>query len=71
MILAAKFFPNSNENIDSCYGDSGGPLLYVYNGVTYLVGLVSWGIGCAISGYPGVYTDVNYYRDWITRNADV
>ncbi len=47
------------------------PLLYVYNGTTYLVGLVSWGTGCALYGYPGVYTDVNYYREWITVNAGV
>ena len=71
MILASKFFPDSSQNVDSCSGDSGGPLLYVYNGVTYLVGLVSWGNGCAISGYPGVYTDINYYREWITKNAGV
>ena len=71
MILASKFFSNPSQNVDSCSGDSGGPLLYIYNGVTYLVGLVSWGYGCAVSGYPGVYTDVNYYREWITNNAGV
>ena len=71
MILAGKAFSNSSQNVDTCYGDSGGPLLYVYNGVTYLVGLTSWGNGCALKGYPGVYTNVNYYRDWITINAGV
>ena len=71
MILAGKAFQTPATNVDSCQGDSGGSLLYVYNGTTYLVGLVSWGNGCALYGYPGVYTDVNYYREWITVNAGV
>ena len=71
MILAGKSFSKPSQNVDTCYGDSGGPLLYVYDGVTYLVGLTSWGTGCALKGYPGVYTNVNYYREWITVNAGV
>ena len=71
MILSGKPFSDPSQNVDSCFGDSGGPLLYDYNGTTYLVGLVSWGNGCALYGYPGVNTDINYYREWITVNAGV
>ena len=71
MILAAKYnnFPNPNDNVDTCQGDSGGPLLHVSNGKYQLIGLVSWGNGCGVTGYPGVYTYVNYFRYWIKENT--
>ncbi|XP_049861985.1 trypsin alpha-3-like [Schistocerca gregaria] len=50
---------------DSCQGDSGGPLVYGEN----LVGVVSFGRGCARPGYPGVYADVVSLRKWIVKNA--
>ncbi|KAA0196082.1 hypothetical protein HAZT_HAZT010158 [Hyalella azteca] len=53
------------EGKDSCQGDSGGPM--TCDG--YLCGVVSWGRGCAEAGYPGVYTQVSYFVDWIKANS--
>lgn len=58
--------------VDSCGGDSGGPLVVkerVDNRDVYmLAGIVSFGPKpCGIQGWPGVYTRVGAYIDWITN----
>lgn len=52
---------------DSCNGDSGGPMVMGTGSTWSQIGVVSWGIGCGKSHYPGVYTRVTVVRDWIDR----
>jgi secreted trypsin-like serine protease len=61
---AAAMLCAGGGSVDSCFGDSGGPLTVEdinLFGVRRLIGLVSYGPphGCAIAGYPGVYTEVH------------
>lgn len=54
----------NNGGEDACQGDSGGPLYDKNNKV--LVGITSWGNGCAEQDFPGVYSRIsNQWKDWI------
>ncbi|KFB49718.1 hypothetical protein ZHAS_00018370 [Anopheles sinensis] len=53
---------------DMCRGDGGSPLVCPISGAPgyyYQAGIVAWGIGCGEEGIPGVYGNVQYFREWI------
>jgi secreted trypsin-like serine protease len=47
-----------------------GPLSLKINGKDVVVGVTSWGIGCAQFPYPGVYARVTSAKSWILNNSD-
>lgn len=57
--------------IDSCVGDSGGPLYIVENGQQVQVGITSFGNGCGLANFYGVYTNVSAFRPWMSNYIDV
>lgn len=57
---------------DACQGDSGGPLIIMWDdsdiSTQFLIGVTSWGIGCARQGKFGVWVRTSTIIPWITQN---
>ena len=61
---------HANLCLDTCQGDSGGPLMmYTTSRQWVLVGVTSYGRGCARANYAGVYTRVAFYQSWIAATT--
>lgn len=59
-----------DQGEDSCQGDSGGPLIMKRGDATQdvVVGIISWGFGCALESFPGVYSRVSSKIEWLKYN---
>ena len=74
-MICAGGDPDDPRVVDACGGDSGGPLVYQRpDGTKVVVGIVSNGITCSdhrSAHYPGVYTKVALFSDWIKYHTSV
>ena len=62
-LVAGEQMCAGSPGVDTCQGDSGGPMIgQGRRGEWVQVGIVSWGLGCARDGYPGVYTQLSTFR---------
>ena len=67
-LVASESICAGKRGVDTCQGDSGGPMVgRDATGEWVQVGIVSWGLGCARDGYPGVYTQISTFRDDIRK----
>lgn len=57
-----------DDRADTCDGDSGGPVTAIgADRVTRIVGITSWGRGCGLPNYPGIYTRVTAVVAWVNH----
>ena len=66
--ISCESCPLTVRPITTPYTDSGGPLVAKISSSlneALVIGIASWGEGCAVEGKYGIYTDVDYYIPWI------
>jgi secreted trypsin-like serine protease len=63
--MICAFIPGGGKG--SCQGDSGSPLMINTNKGWQQIGIVSWGIGCAAEGFPGIYTRTAVFSNWVNE----
>lgn len=56
---------NYKQTRDACQSDSGGPMMQFADGKAVVTGIVSYGLGCATKGVPGIYIRTAAYLNWI------
>ena len=67
-LVAPESICAGKSGVDTCQGDSGGPMVGRNAAGDWVqVGIVSWGLGCARDGYPGVYTQISAFRTAIRQ----
>ncbi|MEQ9509463.1 S1 family peptidase [Alloalcanivorax xenomutans] len=69
-LCAGELQRQGDSGRDTCRGDSGGPLIYHYDGRPWLAGITSYGPPqCATPDAPGVYTRVSDYLAWLESTS--
>jgi len=63
--ITSQMICAADSNKDSCQGDSGGPMVTNEGNYYSIIGVVSWGYGCAQANAPGVYARVTNQLQWI------
>jgi len=56
--------------VDSCVGDSGGPMFSRIDGQQVQIGITSFGNGCGLPNFYGVYTNISEFQGWVNSYID-